>query len=48
VKVTRQIVNEVFGYLVEDRITMKKIPNEVDANWNDIHKMPNTQTEEIT
>ena len=34
-KITKSIAQEVFGHLVFDRITMKRIPNDVDDAWND-------------
>jgi hypothetical protein len=47
-KKIKQIVHEILGSLVFDRISMKRIPPEVNADWNDAMKLPNTHTEEIT
>jgi hypothetical protein len=44
----KQIVHEVLGSVVFDRISMKRIPQEVSADWNDEMKLPNTNIEEIT
>jgi hypothetical protein len=47
-KQMKQIVHEVLGSVVFDRISMKRIPQEVSADWNDEMKLPNTNIEEIT
>ena len=44
----KQIVHEILGSVVFDRISMKRIPPEVNTDWNDEMKIPNAHIEEIT
>lgn len=44
----KQIVHEILGSVVFDRISMKRIPLEVNNDWNDDMKIPNAYIEEIT
>ena len=47
-KQIKQIVHEILGSVVFDRISMKRIPSEVNTDWNDEMKIPNAHIEEIT